>query len=166
MIIRAIDPGPGQSAFVDWDGDTICDFGIFDNNCHFPNIVGFETAGIEKVVIEMVACYGMPVGAEVFETAYWVGKFSEQYESAGIDVERIYRKDIKLHICGQPRARDANIITAIVDRFDPLRAYGKYGKGTKKNIGMFYGFSKDVWQAFAVALTAFDNIKEEAQCQI
>lgn len=164
-VIRAIDPGPVKSAMVDWDGEKIINALIFNNDDHA--VIGgtsmiktdgnvIVSNGIYSVVIEMVACYGMPVGAEVFETAVWIGRFYEQYESNHIRCSRITRNHVKLHICKNARANDSTITTAIIDRFDPLKKFGKHGKGTKKNPGMFYGFKKDIWQAFALALTAHD----------
>lgn len=153
MIIRAIDPGPVQSAYIDWDGNQIHKFGIDDNR----KIFFVDCLGVDKLAIEMVASYGMAVGKDVFETVFWIGRFWERYIGYGLKCTKIYRKDVKMHLCGDTRAKDSNIITAIVDRFDPNREHGKYGKGTKKNPGMFYGFSKDIWAAFAVALTFYDN---------
>lgn len=151
-LIRAIDPGPIVSAFVDWDGLKIHKFGIFEN------IDSQEMANeVPYVVIEMVASMGMAVGKDIFETAFWVGRFWEQYTSRGCGCSVLYRRDVKTHLCGTNRAKDSNIIAAIVDRFDPMRKYGKWGKGTKSNQGPLYGFTKDIWQAFAVALTYHDQ---------
>lgn len=157
MIIRAIDPGTTQSAYVDWDGERIHSFGIVLNQ----EVRELPTADIDVCVVEMVASYGMPVGADVFETCVWIGRFLEHMFSVQVDYCKIYRRDVKMHLCGTNRAKDANITAAIVDRFDPNREYGKYGKGTKPNPGMFFGFSKDVWAAFAVALTFYDTRLEE-----
>lgn len=154
MIIRAIDPGPIESAYVDFDGDKIHEFGKFKNENHTDEL----HHDIDRVYIEMISSYGMPVGAEVFETVLWIGRFIQQYTDFNIPILKVYRKDIKLHLCGSNRAKDANIIAAIVDRFDPMREFGQYGKGTKKNPGMFYGFARDHWAAFAVAVYAMDCI--------
>jgi hypothetical protein len=43
-----------------------------------------------------------------------------------------------------------------VDRFDPDRVFGKFGKGTKKNPGPFFGFKDHIWDAGALAIT-FDE---------
>ncbi len=91
------------------------------------------------VAIEMIASYGMAVGAEVFETCVWIGRF---IEAAGED-RRVTRKTISLHHCNSPRANDGTVAQAVRDK------YGQ--KGTKANPGPFYGVSGDVWQAIALA---------------
>lgn len=154
-LIRAIDPGPVESAYIDWDGEKIWNYGKIQNEHLFENSgLGYDP---NPVFFEMVASYGMPVGVEVFETCFWIGRLWEWCVSNGYDCNKVYRKDVKLHLCGSVKAKDSNIITAIVDRFDPMREYGKYGKGTAKKQGPFFGFSKDIWQAFAVALYATDT---------
>jgi hypothetical protein len=90
--------------------------------------------------IEMIASYGLPVGREVFETCLWIGRFMERLDKP---TRLIYRKDVKLHLCNSPRAKDGNVRQALVD---------KYGKpGTKKNPGKLYGISGHLWAALAVA---------------
>jgi len=77
------------------------------------------------------------------------GRFTEKIENkAGITVKYIYRKDEKMDLCGTMKANDANISQALRDRFGE--------KGTKKNPGWFFGFYKDVWQAYAVGITFHD----------
>lgn len=108
--------------------------------------------------IEMVASYGMPVGREVFETCVWIGRFAEILtRTTGREPGLVYRRDVKLHHCHSPRANDATIRQALVDRF----AYGQpnHGKGTKKQPGWFYGFHSDIWQAYALAVAAADRLR-------
>jgi len=111
-----------------------------------------------RLVIEMVASYGMPVGKEVFETCVWIGRFIEQLEVPGVGHEFVYRQEEKLCLCHSTKANDATIRRALADRF----AYGQpnYGKGTKKEKGWFYGFAADTWSAYAVAVTAIDRDRE------
>lgn len=106
---------------------------------------------IDKLVIEMIASYGMPVGKEVFETCVWIGRFVELARLQNIDVEYIYRKDEKMNICHSMKAKDSNIRQALIDRFGPV--------GTKKNPGWFYGFKADIWSAYAVGITYLDMKK-------
>lgn len=156
MKVLAIDPGPIKSAIVVWDGgiqQKIFDIGIMDNEDIKYSLSFHSIAHIEnyKMVIEKVACYGMPVGESIFETVFWSGRFAESFPG---EVDRIKRKDVKMHLCGNVRAKDSNVIQALVDRFTPFEK--NKGKGTKKNPGFFYGFKKDIWQAFALAVTWWD----------
>ena len=119
---------------------------IYDKCCGYFDSYNY-------VAIEMVASYGMAVGAEVFETVFWIGRFWEIAKTN--NKQLIYRKDEKMNLCHTMKAKDSNIIQALVDRF----AFGiqNKGKGTKKNPGWFYGFSKDIWQAYAVGVTYSGN---------
>lgn len=105
-----------------------------------------------EFAIENIASYGMPVGAETFDTCRWIGHLEERLKY--YPQTRIFRKDEKLCICNSPRANDATIRQALVDRFAPGEP--NYGKGTKKKPGFFYGFRADIWQAFAVAVTCHE----------
>lgn len=145
-MLLSIDPGNEQSAYVLMDGYKPIEFGKVENTDLLEYILQKAASGTD-FVIEMVASYGMPVGKEIFETVFWIGRFYELadgYKSRN----RIYRKDVKLNICGQARAKDANIRQALIDRFGVV--------GTKKNPGWFYGFKADVWAAYAVGVTYFD----------
>lgn len=106
---------------------------------------------IDKLVIEMIASYGMPVGKEVFETCVWIGRFVELAKIQNIDIAYVYRKDEKMNICHNMKAKDSNIRQALIDRFGPV--------GTKKNPGWFYGFKADIWSAYAVGITYLDMKK-------
>lgn len=108
---------------------------------------------IDKLVIEMIASYGMAVGKEVFETCVWIGRFVELARLQNIETEYIYRKDEKMNLCHSMKAKDSNIRQALIDRFGPV--------GTKKNPGWFYGFKKDIWSAYAVGITYLDMMKLE-----
>ena len=103
---------------------------------------------IDKLIIEMIASYGMAVGKEVFETCVWIGRFVELARLQGIETQYIYRKEEKMNICNSMKAKDSNIRQALIDRFGVV--------GTKKNPGWFYGVSKDVWAAIAVGVTYYD----------
>jgi len=150
--IIAIDPGNTESAFVVTCGTEIIQKGKILNADLLNFIIMSEFRSDDflkdELYIEMVASYGMPVGKEVFDTCVFVGRLMQAWNdqilqpiSAGANL--VYRKEIKMHHCGNMRAKDGNIIQALKD---------KYGdKGTKKAPGYFFGMSADVWQAFALA---------------
>jgi hypothetical protein len=149
-LILAIDPGNIESAYVVLDDNLKpVKFGKI-NNFDLLNDLKMDRFhydyDIDHFVIEMIASYGMGVGKEVFETCVWIGRFAERANFK--EVRYIYRKDAKMNLCGSMRAKDSNIIQALKDRFGD--------KGTKKDPGWFYGFSKDVWQAYAVGVTYHD----------
>lgn len=155
-MILAIDPGNTDSAYVLMNGYVPVSFGKISNAEMRKKII--EVHKIDPyviTVIERVASYGMAVGKEVFETCEWVGRFTEQTIGySGQKVEYLYRKDIKMNLCGQTRAKDSNIRQALIDRF--AEHDFKFGRGVKANPDFFYGFAADVWSAYAVGATYLD----------
>lgn len=149
--IFAIDPGCAESAYCVIDRDTLRpeDFGKVPNE-ELLCLLGKPNCGGPAFVIEMVASYGMAVGKEVFETVFWIGRFYEAAWSA--NKARIYRMQVKQHICHDSRAKDSNIRQALIDRFG--------GVGVKKAPGWFYGFKADIWSAYAVGLTYAETCRE------
>lgn len=158
MRILAIDPGSTESAFAIIDSDTHrpVAFSKVMNQALLES-VEYGNFQYDAVAIETVASYGMPVGAEVFDTCIWIGRYLQTALNNGADVHLVTRLQVKLHHCKDSRAKDSNIVRALVDRF----AYGQpnYGKGTKASPGWFYGFKSDVWQATALAVYLADKIE-------
>lgn len=150
-MILAIDPGNKESAYVLMEDNLKpIEFGKFCNEnvkSYVRNLLLGYGHDI-RIALEMVASYGMPVGAEVFETCVWIGRYIQVADAANFEVTLIFRKEEKINLCGSMKAKDSNIIQALKDRFGD--------KGTKKNPGWFYGFSKDIWQAYAVGVTYHD----------
>lgn len=150
MILCAIDPGNIYSAVVliRPENFEIVDFYKGENSKVRGELYSEQ---IDRVAIEMIASYGMGVGQSVFETCVSIGRFVQIAYQRNIPFDFVYRKDVKLHLCNSPRAKDGNVIQALKDRFGD--------KGTKANPGYFYGFSKDCWQAHAVATYWIDKNK-------
>lgn len=119
MTILALDPGTTETAFVLWDGRRILDADYLPNAEIRQILIGREYS---SVACEMIASYGMAVGKEVFETCVWIGRF---IEVARTETRLVYRRDVKLHLCHSPSAKDANVRQALIDRLGP--------QGTKKN---------------------------------
>lgn len=159
MRILAIDPGNKQSAWVLYDSDSrqIKDCGIEPNAEGLERLKYYRDA--ELLAIEMVACYGMPVGKEVFETCIIIGRMLERWLAVtGHEGRRIYRLDVKMALCHDSRAKDTNIRQAIIDRF-PATGGGKTPQiGTSKQPGPLFGLKADMWSALAVALTAAEKL--------
>lgn len=148
----AIDPGPVKSAYAYFDGGTLCHAETLTNDLIARRIDDYGG----NIVYEMIACYGMAVGAEVFETCVWIGRFIEVAEATQpTRQDRIYRREVKIHLCGSMKAKDANVRQAIID------LYGGKAKaiGTKKNPGPLYGVKGDEWAAIGVGLTYLDKQK-------
>lgn len=146
MITLAIDPGTHQSGVVLFDGHRVIEAGVHDNDA----VLGIvRSTPADELAIEMIASYGMAVGREVFETCVWIGRFVETWRSPK-SVRLVYRKDVKLHLCGSPRAKDPNIRQALIDLLGP--------PGTKKNPGPTFGVSSHAWAALGVAVTVTADI--------
>lgn len=145
--LLAIDPGTTHSGYVVIDDGGVQLSGVSENSEIFELIAAHGSS----IAIEMIASYGMAVGREVFETCLWIGRFMQ---AAGPDrVRLVYRKDVKLHLCGSPRAKDANIRQALIDRWG-----GKAeAVGNVKKPGPLYGVKSHAWAALGVAVTAMET---------
>jgi hypothetical protein len=155
VTVLAIDPGNAESAYALIDHDTRrpLNFGKAGNFWLLDRL-GDLTA--DHMAIEMVASYGMPVGADVFETVLWTGRYTQAIATGvGREPMLVKRLPVKVHHCGSARAKDSNIVQALVDRFAP--GAPNRGKGTKAAPGWFYGFRADIWQAYALAVHVADT---------
>ena len=171
-MIIAIDPGTTHSAYVIWDGLCAHRKGLLRNETLLESLASEVSAphspirqsigidyGLPKgnhLVIEQIRSYGMAVGAEVFDTVFWSGRFAESWSPR--PWSQMPRMDVKMHLCHSARAKDANISRALKDRFGEI--------GTVKNPNYIYGeqlgnkdakMKKDMWAALALAVTWWDT---------
>lgn len=145
--ILAIDPGTHQSGYVFFRDGKPEDCGVAPNS----DLRGIILGHLGPVVIEMIASYGMAVGKEVFETCLWIGRFIECTDNENYRL--IYRKDVKMHLCGTAKAKDANVRQALIDKFGGQdKAIGK-----KASQGPLYAVKSHAWAALAVAVTASET---------
>ncbi len=161
-MILAVDPGTTHSAFVLYDPSK-SELRAFNKreNAEIINLLGAQHDDMRTkmgdpnplLVVEMIASYGMAVGREVFDTCVWIGRFIQAWPGRH---QTMYRQTAKLHLCQSPRAKDANVRQALLDR------WGGKAKavGTKREPGALYGVSGDVWAALAVAVTCGDAIAD------
>ena len=162
MKILAIDPGNIESGYavIEMPDFKLLEFGKVKNEELLEDIEErfIYDGSIDVIAIEMVASYGMAVGKSVFDTCVWIGRFVQALANDGVDY--VYRKEEKICLCGNLKAKDSNIRQALIDRY--AKHDFKSGKGVKKNPDTFYGVSKDVWQAIAVGVTYYEKITEGA----
>ncbi len=148
--IMAIDPGSVRSAWVLYDPvlKAVLSHGKEDNAV----VLGMLTpTDSRRIVCEMVASYGRPVGAEVFDTVRWIGRFEQRVSEEGGLMRLFYRRDVKRHLCGsENKVNDAVIRQRLIDIFGPGRSIAI---GTRRCSGPLYGIVKDEWQALALAVT-------------
>lgn len=148
-MILALDPGPEQTGAVWLDGGRVVAADVAPN-AQLVELVRRDDSAL--LAIEMIASYGMPVGREVFETCVWIGRFQQAWHSPAA-VRLVYRRDVKLHLCGDPRAKDANIRQALLDLFPRTGGGATPQIGTKGKPGPLYGVSSHAWAALGVAVT-------------
>lgn len=140
----AIDPGTTQSGWVVMRDGAVAASGVSDNG---ELLQALQSSDADRLAIEMIASYGMAVGREVFETCVWIGRFTQAWREPE-SVRLVYRQQVKLHLCGSLRAKDANIRQALLDKLGPA--------GTKKAPGPTYGVRSHAWAALGVAVTALE----------
>jgi len=160
--ILAIDPGTHESGWCRLVDGTVFASGVDDNEVLLVILAG-EVPGFPQLreaqrgdvlAIEMIASYGMAVGKEVFETCVWIGRFQQAWHTPRA-VLKVYRGQVKQHLCGTAKAKDPNIRQALLDKLGP--------QGTKKAPGPTYGVRSHAWAALAVAVTAAETMLGEAQ---
>ena len=142
----AIDPGTYESAYVELDGVRVLDAQIQPNEQVIEYLRDKGTG--ELLAIEKVMSYGMAVGASVFRTVFWSGRFVEAYDGPFQEVPRLA---VKLFLCKDSKAKDANIRQALIDMYGPTK---QQAIGTKREPGPLHGFKSHLWAALAVGITA------------
>ncbi|MFY3535487.1 hypothetical protein [Achromobacter denitrificans] len=150
--VLGIDPGPTQTGWCVYLPDThrVLSCGVADNAKMLERL---QTVRYSRVAMEMIASYGMPVGREVFETCVWIGRFMQAL-ALPESVDLVYRKDVKMHLCGTNKAKDGNVRQAILDLFPRTGGGATPQVGTKGQPGPLYGVSTHAWPALGVAITS------------
>jgi len=143
-VVLAIDPGVAESGYCVYDG-FVRESGTVENARLLEWLPAHPA---DTLAIEMITSYGMPVGREVFETCVWIGRFQQAWR-APEEVRLIPRRDIKMTLCANARAKDANIRRALIDLVGP--------QGVKRAPGPTYGVKSHAWAALAVAVCAVDK---------
>lgn len=155
-IVLAIDPGPTRSAWVlfDVDDQRVLDFSNSEPNDHVLAHLQPGDLAFEQLVIERVQSYGRSVGAPVFETVFWSGRFAQAAEPAPVD--RIANPTVRAHLCGRAGVGYPELKSALYDRFGGVLGRAA-AVGVKKSPGPLFGFvGDDVYAALGLAVTWAD----------
>jgi hypothetical protein len=156
----AIDPGNSQSGFVVLEDDgKVVTGGVAPNHGLAQNL-SHPSLPLDWCVIETVQGMGMPVGREVFETCVWIGRFMELF--GALNVDRIYRGDVKLHLCGTKRAKDPHVWQALLDRYGPGK---EKAVGKKSAPGPLYGITSHQRAALAVGVCWLDGVRSKVEIE-
>ena len=163
-LILAIDPGDVRSAYslLDPIKLNLVDMGLVDNSVLIADILSGKFEGVGEVVIEYPQPRGQPMYTQLVDAIFWIGRFAQ---ALGGQVALMDRKDVKMHLCFTPRAKDSNVRAALMSYFAlDERFLPGDGKtpviGNKRKRGPLYGVRKDIWAALAVAITHMDKLKE------
>lgn len=150
-MILAIDPGNVHSAYCLYDEDKKLPIKYEKlENYEFLDTLSGLREQTDILALEGIASYGMSVGQTVFDTCLWSGRFWQFWESSGGKTSFVYRKDVKMHLCGSMRAKDSNIRQSLMDRYGSTR---EAAIGKKASPGPLYKMAGDCWAAFGVAIT-------------
>ena len=190
--ILAIDPGNTKSGVVLFSVDKTDIYGIkiSDFNGGMDNEELLDYIEANKfcncyVVIECMKPQGMNLSGESMETLIFIGRLCERIDmiererDIGLDWTYVFRQQAKLHLCGQARAKDANVSQALRDRFggcqkpikcDSCKGKGKSGRGKDRQpcadcdgsgleriAGPLHKISNHAWAALAVGIWFADN---------
>lgn len=153
MRVLALDPGTTQTGWVLYDSilKKVLESDVTDNEKILRWIPCTPAQPhADLLAIERFAAMGMTAGQEVFDTCEWCGRFRQAWHTPAA-VWRVFRRDVKMHVCGDSRAKDKNIRQALLDLLGP--------PGTKKAPGPTYGVASHAWSALAVAVTAEAQVR-------
>lgn len=146
-LIAAIDPGYEISAYIEWDGKQIYQYGIWDNS----RVLDYLRLSIADYLFIEKMIWGEKVGKEILDTVFWSGRFYQIWIERKINQDKITHMDdimiprsvVKKHF----RAKDdSEVRKALIER---------YGKQTTKPC------KSHLWQALGLAAWALEtNILE------
>lgn len=156
MRILGLDPGTTETGWVELLDGSVIASGVEANETTLARLRVKPCPDLTLLAVEMIASYGMPVGRETFGTVLWIGRFLEAWHVRGGTTRLVYRRDVKLHLCGSPRAKDPNVRQALLDLYGGTAAVGR-----KANPGPLFGVKSHAWSALAVAITAAAGIGDE-----
>lgn len=155
ITVFSIDPGNIESAYTIWNGKEILEFGKVKNEELISILSDPKMKHVKyHFVIEMIASYGLATGASIYDTCVFIGRYYQKIiDTYPVipNLSLVFRREVKMHLCHSMKAKDGNIRQALIDRFEPELQAKQRPKGILK------GLTADCWQAFALAVTYYDQ---------
>lgn len=161
MYILAIDTGSHDSAYVLYNEDTqqLADKNKLPNLQCIQKFKKYLDKGqISKVLIEQTSSNGIPVGMEVFMNCEIIGFFVGFLKQYPVSVELIFRKTVKMALCGAIRkVTDASVNLMVREEFGEDNTQKRpnlfyFNDEVKENNGLQW-MNNDVWASLAIILT-------------
>lgn len=163
MIVIGLDPGYRESAMVMYDGKSIWQHAIVENE---TMLSWLKTASLPEhvLVIEEMQLFASNygVGREIFDSVFWSGRFAQIFQPHRC--ERLLRSKVRGHL-GCSKGGDSAVRAALIDRFGP---YKEQAIGRKATPGPLFGLKSHEFSALAIAVTYwdlnFEVVKGRAVC--
>lgn len=185
--ILAIDPGTSKTGYTILDQETMVPIRF----AKIPNEEMLELLKtlvedhplVANVVCEFPVARGQMAGNDLFATIEYAGRYHQICEDLGVPFHKFDRKDVKMTVCGNNRAKDPQVRQALIDLYggDQMAIGGKkckpcggkgvrgrektvcescQGLGLQSPRGPLHGFSADVWAALGVGISWITMQKE------
>jgi hypothetical protein len=150
--VIGIDPGPTMSGVVVLQTDMRPIACGHITNDHAERMI--LCLSPDHVVCEDIVAYGLSVGASTFDTAKQIGRYEVRADLLGAcSFALLNRRDIKLLTCGDAKAKDKDILAAMI------QTWGE--PGTAKKPGPTFGFTSHTWSALAVCTAWLTKRRDE-----
>lgn len=173
MRLLAIDPGTTHSAYAMIRDDySIISAAKVSNGELLALVKGGEWDEMAIECMEARHVVNGVIGAETYDTCYWIGRYMQAAEDRGKPVHQIYRAQERSRLVPTKKNKlpkhpdyvgagaDSQIRATLIRRF--AKHDMKNGKGRAACKDTFYGFAKDMWSAFGIGVVYLDMQKEEA----
>lgn len=171
-ILLAIDPGTTHSAYCMMRGDySIISSAKVENDVLLRLVKEGEW---QEMVIECMEARHVQngvIGAETYDTCYWIGRYMQAAIDRGKPIHRVYRSEerkrlvptkknkLPPHPASVGQTADSQIRATLIRRF--AKHDFKNGKGKAACKDTFYGFAADMWAACAVGVVHLDKLEED-----
>src|SRR5262245_1171650 len=114
--IFAIDPGTEESGFVHYKSGKILNYFMSKNEWLACHLKYWKDKEDTLLAIEKIVSYGRVLGQTTIDTAFWVGRFVEAWNSHRYTL--IERRKVAMCLCGRGSGvSDSRIRQALIDRF-------------------------------------------------